>query len=170
MKNFHLNHYEKAFGNWLIDNHVQYIAVDEQKRAALGSSNVKSFDYLLYPPSENIIVAEVKGRKFKGSSLVKLTGLECWVSTDDIDSLSKWQEIFGPTHRAAFVFAYNIANPDIDDDGRRIYEYNNRKYIFFCIKLDDYIKHMKQRSPKWKTVTLPAENFRTCAVQMQNLF
>lgn len=170
MKNFHLNHYERAFGNWLIDNKVQYIAVDEQKRAALGRSNIKSFDYLLYPPADSIIVAEVKGRKFKGTSLEKLTGLECWVSTDDIEGLSKWQEIFGPTHQAAFIFAYHIVKPDFDPDGREIYEYKGRKYVFFCVKLDHYIKHIKQRSPKWKTVTIPAEKFRNNAVQMQNLF
>ena len=76
MKNFHLNHYERAFGNWLIDNNVRYIAVDEQKRAALGCSKIKSFDYLLYPADGSIIVAEVKGRKFKGATFsgLKLNG------------------------------------------------------------------------------------------------
>ena len=48
MKNFHLNHYERAFGNWLIDNKIKYIAVDEEKRTAFGRSKVKSFDYFLY--------------------------------------------------------------------------------------------------------------------------
>ncbi len=169
MKNFHLNHYEKAFGNWLIDNHIQYIAVDEQKRAALGRSNIKSFDYLIYPPNQQIIVAEVKGRKFSGSSLAKLAGFECWVTADDIEGLLRWQQVFGPTHKAAFIFAYKIEKIDVDFDGRDIYDFNGSAYIFFCIKLEDYISYMKLRSPKWKTVTLPAEKFRTCAVQMQNL-
>jgi len=169
MKNFHLNHYEKAFGNWLIDNHIQYIAVDEQKRATLGRSNIKSFDYLIYPPNQQIIVAEVKGRKFSGTSFAKLTGFECWVTADDIEGLLKWQQVFGPTHTAAFVFAYKIEKIDVDFDGRDVYDFNGSAYIFFCIKLEDYISYMKLRSPKWKTVTLPAEKFRKCAVQMQNL-
>ena len=105
MKNFHLNHYERAFGNWLIDNRVQYIAVDEQKRAALGRAKFKSFDYLLYPRHQPIIVAEVKGRSFKGASFAGLTGFECWVGADDIEGLSRWQQVFGSTHIAAFVFA-----------------------------------------------------------------
>ncbi len=88
MKNFHLNHYEKAFGNWLIDNQVQYITVDEQKRAAMGQSKIKSFDYLLYPPNHPIIITEIKGRKFKGTSFAKLAGFECWVTADDIEGLS----------------------------------------------------------------------------------
>ena len=169
MKNFHLNHYERAFGNWLIDNRVQYIAVDEQKRAALGRSNIKSFDYLLYPCRAQIIVAEVKGRLFKGSSFAKLAGFDCWVTADDVVGLSRWQEVFGPSHTAAFIFAYRIKNIDVDFDGRNVYDFSSSRYIFFCVKLEDYCRYMKVRSPKWKTVTLPADKFRKYAVQMQNL-
>lgn len=169
MKNFHLNHYERAFGNWLIDNHVQYIAVDEKKRAALGRSNIKSFDYLLYPRNQQIIVAEVKGRKFKGTSFAGLTGFECWVTADDVAGLTGWQQIFGLGHTAAFIFAYRIENIDVDFDGRDVFHFNGSRYIFFCVKLDDYCLFMKVRSPKWQTVTLPADKFRKCAVQMQNL-
>ena len=167
MKNFHLNHYERACGNWLIDNKIQYIAVDEQKRAALGRCRIKSFDYLIYPPNSKIIVAEVKGRKFKGTSLAGLAGLECWVTTDDIDGLAYWQQVFGSSHLAVFVFAYQIEKADVDFDGRAGYDFNERRYVFFAVKLDDYRRFMKLRSPKWKTITLPADRFRQCAVQMQ---
>lgn len=169
MKNFHLNHYERAFGNWLIDNHIQYIAVDEQKRAAFGRSKIKSFDYLLYPRNQQIIVAEVKGRKFKGTSFAKLAGFECWVTADDVDGLARWQQVFGPDHTAVFVFAYRIENIDVDFDGREVYDFVQDRYVFFAVKLDDYRRFMKRRSPKWQTVTLPADKFRQCAVQMQNL-
>ena len=169
MKNFHLNHYERAFGNWLIDNQIQYIAVDEQKRAAFGRSKIKSFDYLLYPRNQQIIVAEVKGRKFKGTSFAKLAGFECWVTADDVDGLTRWQQVFGPDHTAVFVFAYRIENIDVDFDGREVYDFVQDRYVFFAVKLDDYRRFMKRRSPKWQTVTLPADKFRQCAVQMQNL-
>ncbi len=169
MKNFHLNHYERAFGNWLIDNRVQYITVDEQKRAALGRSSLKSFDYLIQTPNQQIIIAEVKGRKFRGTSFAKMAGFECWVTADDVKGLAYWQKIFGTGHIAAFIFAYKIENVDVDFDGREVYEFNENNYIFFCIKLDDYEKFMKLRSPKWKTVSLPADKFRQCAIQMQNL-
>jgi len=169
MKNFHLNHYEKAFANFLSDNRIRYIAVDEQKRAALGRTNLKSFDYLLYPPNQPTIIAEVKGRKFSGTTFANLSGFECWVTTDDVDGLANWQQIFGPTHSAAFVFAYKIENVDVDFDGREVYCFKGLNYVFFCIKLADYIRFMKIRSPKWKTITLPADKFRLCAVQMQNL-
>lgn len=169
MKNFHLNHYEKAFGNWLNDNRVNYIAVDEQKRAALGKANLKSFDYLLNLPNQPTIIAEVKGRKFKGKSLEKLAGLECWVTTDDVDGLASWQDVLGAGNCAAFIFAYEIENIDVDFDGREAYDFGGITYMFFCIRLNDYRKFMKTRSPKWQTVTIPADKFRKCAIQMQDI-
>ena len=169
MKDFSPNHYERAFENWLIDSRIQYIAVDEHKRAAFGHSKIKSFDFLLYPRNQQIIIAEVKGRAFKGTSFAKLTGFECWVTAEDIDGLTKWQEIFGAEHQAVFVFAYKIENIDVDFNGRDVFHFDASRYVFFAVKLDDYRKFMKRRSPKWQTVTLPADKFRKCSVQMQKL-
>jgi hypothetical protein len=166
---FSPNHYERAFENWLVDNHIQYVAVDERKKSAFGRSKINSFDFLLYPPNQQIIIAEVKGRSFKGATLAKLAGLECWVTADDIDGLTGWQEVFGPGHITAFVFAYRTENVDVDFDGRDFYDFDGSRYVFFAIGLDDYRRFMKRRSPKWQTVTLPAEKFRRCVVQMQKL-
>ena len=170
MKNPRINHYEKAFAHFLIDNHIQFTAVDEKKRAEFGSRKLKSFDYLLYPPNQPIIVAEVKGRKFKGTSFAKLAGFECWVTAEDVYGLAEWQKIFGNSHAVAFIFAYKIENVDVDFDGREVYDFGGGRYIFFCVELGDYQKYMKVRSPKWKTVTLAADSFRRCAVQIQQLF
>ena len=169
MKDSTSNQYERAFENWLIDNRIQYIVVDENKRAAFGRSNIKSFDFLLYPRNQQIVIAELKGRSFKGTGFAKLTGFECWVTADDVDGLARWQQVFGPDHAAAFVFAYRIENIDVDFDGRDIYDFAHDRYVFFAVKLDDYRRFMKRRSPKWQTVTLPADKFRQYAVQMQNL-
>jgi hypothetical protein len=169
MKDSFPNHYERAFENWLIGNHIQYISGEEHKKTAFRSLKVKSFDFLLYPPNQQKIIAEVKGRNFKGTSFEKLAGFECWVTADDIDGLVKWQEVFGPGHQVIFVFAYRIENIDVDFDGREVYDFDANKYVFFAVKLGDYRKFMKRRSPKWQTVTLPADKFRQCAVQMQKL-
>jgi len=166
MKDSFPNHYERAFENWLIDNRIEYVAVDEHKRAAFGHSDIKSFDFLLYRRHGPIIIAELKGRRFKGTSLAKLAGFECWVTAEDIDGLSKWQQVFGPGHEAIFVFAYKIENIDVDFDGRDIFDFDANRYLFFCVKLDDYRKFMKRRSPKWRTVTLAADKFRRCAVHI----
>ena len=168
MKDFAPNHYERAFENWLIDNRIQYIKIDEHKKAVFGRSKIKSFDFLLYPSQGQIIIAEVKGRSFKGTSLAKLTGLECWVTTEDIDGLTKWQEVFGEGHQAIFIFAYKIDNIDVDFDGREAFDFEAKRYVFFCVKLDDYSTFMKQRSPKWQTVTLPADKFRKCVFEISD--
>ncbi|MHC4556691.1 MAG: HYExAFE family protein [Planctomycetota bacterium] len=166
MKDSFPNHYERAFENWLIDNRIKYVAVDEHKRTAFGHSDIKSFDFLVYLPNEQIIIVELKGRKFKGTSLVKLAGFECWVTAEDVDGLTRWQQVFGSGHQAIFVFAYKAENIDVDFDGINVFDFDDNRYVFFCVKLDDYRKFMKRRSPKWQTVTLPAENFRDCAVQI----
>ncbi len=168
MKDFLRNHYERAFENWLSCNNIQYIVIDERRRVALGRAKLKSFDFLLYPPSGQIIIAEVKGRAFKGTSFAKLAGFECWVTADDIDGLANWQQVFGASHTAVFVFAYKTENIDVDFDGREVFDYNADRYVFFAVRLDDYRSFMKRRSPKWQTVTLPADKFRQFAVQMQN--
>ncbi|MBN2591926.1 MAG: HYExAFE family protein [Sedimentisphaerales bacterium] len=168
MKDFLPNHYERAFENWLIDNRIEYESVDEHKRTAFGHSDIKSFDFLLYPPGRPIVIAEVKGRKFKGTSLVKLAGFECWATIGDVEGLTRWQQIFGEGHQAAFVFAYKMENIDVDFDGRDYFDFDLNKYLFFCVKLDDYRKFMKRRSSKWQTVTLPAEKFRDCAVHIRD--
>ncbi len=166
MKDFPPNHYERAFQNWLIDNRIQYIAIDEHKRVAFARCKVKSFDFLVYPANGQIIIAEVKGRKFKGTNLAKLTGFECWVTAEDVDGLVKWQQVFGAGYQAVFVFVYKIENIDVDFDGRDVFDFDTDRYIFFTIELNDYRSFMKRRSPKWQTVTLPAEKFRHCAVQI----
>jgi hypothetical protein len=173
MRDFSPNHYERAFQNWLIDNRIRYVAVDESKKTAFGRSKVKSFDFLLYPRNSRtdyqVIVAEVKGRLFKGTTFAKLSGLECWVTTDDVDGLANWQQLFGHGHPAVFVFAYKAEKVDVDFDGRDFYDFADGRYVFFAIKLDDYRRFMKRRSPKWKTVNLPADKFRQCVLQIQDL-
>ena len=166
MKEFPPNHYERAFENWLIDNHIKYVAFDEHKRAVYEQTNIKSFDFLLYLPDGQIVIAEVKGRSFKGTSLAGLAALECWVTIEDVEGLSNWQQIFGQGHQAVFVFVYKVESIDVDFDGRDVYEFDTDRYLFFCIKLDDYRRFMVRRSPKWQTVTLPADRFRQCVVQL----
>ena len=116
------------------------------------------------------MIAEVKGRKFRGTSLEKLTGFECWVTAEDVDGLDTWREVFGAGHEVVFVFAYKVENVDVDFDGREVFEYGGGRYMFFCVRLEDYRRCMKRRSPKWQTVTLAAENFRRSATPAREFF
>lgn len=161
------NHYERAFESWLIDNGIKYIAIDEHKKGVFGRSKIKSFDYLLYKKDGRAVTAEVKGRKFKGTSFEKLTGLECWVTIEDIEGLNGWQRVFGANSTAVFVFVYEAEKIDVDFDGMYAYEFDSNRYVFFCIRLADYVRAMKQRSARWQTVTLAAEDFRRYAVRIE---
>jgi hypothetical protein len=169
MDNYPVNHYEKAFESWLIDNRIKFTVIDQSKRAAFGKVKLKSFDFLLYRKDEPVIIAEVKGRMFKGTTFEKLRRFECWVLADDVEGLLQWQNVFGNGHEAYFIFAYNIENIDVDFDGRGVYESAGRRYSFAAIKLDDYRRYMKLRSPKWRTVTLGADDFRKFAISLEEL-
>ncbi|MBN1806999.1 MAG: HYExAFE family protein [Sedimentisphaerales bacterium] len=169
MKDFSSNHYERAFENWLIDNQIGYTPIDEHKQPAFTNDKVKSFDFLVYPTDKPTIIAEVKGRKFTGTSLEKMTGFECWVTTEDIDGLARWQQILGPAYQAVFIFVYLMENIDVDFSGVDVFDFDMDRYVFFTVKLDDYRLFMKRRSPKWQTVTLPADKFRRCATQISEL-
>ncbi|MHC4215691.1 MAG: HYExAFE family protein, partial [Planctomycetota bacterium] len=63
------NHYERAFESWLIDNHIQYVPIDESKKTVFGRVKIKTFDFLVYPrgqqPKPYVIITEVKGKLFK---------------------------------------------------------------------------------------------------------
>jgi len=180
-----INHYEEAFEAWLADNGVEYVAVDQQKRAVLKRNRVKSFDYLVYPPLRgdffdfrrdegadlpSVVAVELKGRRFGGSSLVSMSGLQCWVSVEDVQGLVRWEERFDRPRggaKAAFVFAYELVLPCVETDGREVFEYDGRTYMFRAIDIEDYVANMKPRSERWRTVMLGAAAFRRHAVDLR---
>ena len=168
MRDFSPNHYERAFANWLRDHNIRYVRSDEHKRPGPSdeSLSVKNFDFLLLPSSQRRIIAEVKGRTFSGASLAGLKGLECWVTTDDVKSLKVWKKALGPSHEAVFIFVYRMARVDVDFDGHEPLDSGPDRYVFFCIRLEDYLRYRKRRSRKWRTVTLAAADFRRHAVDL----
>jgi hypothetical protein len=163
------NHYERAFEGWLIDHRVEYLRADEHRRLGTSRESVKNFDFLLCARSGQRLIVEVKGRTFHGTNLADMTGLECWVTLDDVAGLRMWQQALGSDHQAVFVFAYRLANVDVELDGRETLVLDDERYVFFCLPVDDYHPNMKRRSLKWQTVTLPAEAFRRHARELKEL-
>jgi hypothetical protein len=165
------NHFETAFENWLIENRVQYVQVDQRKRAYFARTKIKSFDFLLYPArlDTDTLIVEVKGRTFSGKSLARLGGLQCWVTMEDVRGLLRWEDVFGKDHTGMFVFAYELSNVDVDTDGRSVFECDGKRYFFTGIKLSDYSSCMRLRSPRWQTVMLGAADFRRRAVELETL-
>jgi len=157
------NRYEHAFECWLRDHHIPYLPRDEHRRLGPSYKTVKNFDLLLMPRPDRKVIVEVKGRTFGGTTLAGLTGLECWVTLDDIESLQVWRDALGPGHEAVFVFAYRMVQVDVDLDGSEVVALGLNRYVFWCVRLEDYLEHVTRRSRKWQTVTLPADSFRHCA-------
>jgi len=164
MRDYSPNRYERAFESWLLDHRVQYVRSDEHRRLGSSDKSIKNFDFLLFPRPDRKVIVEVKGRTFAGTTLVGRTGLDCWVTVDDIESLQVWRQALGSDHEAIFVFAYRVVKADVDFDGCEVVTSGLDRYVFLCIRLDDYLEHMTRRSPKWRTVALPASRFRHCAL------
>ena len=174
-----VNEYERAFEGWLVENGVQYVMIDQARRSLLARNRIKSFDFLLYPAGRGreatrpaIVVAEVKGRKFKGKSIGGLTGLQCWVSMEDIRGLLRWQEQFdepGERATAVIIFAYRFELPSVETDGREVYDFADHRYMFQAVDARDYSLNMRVRSPRWQTVMLGADDFRRLAVPVRRL-
>jgi hypothetical protein len=166
-----VNHYERAFESWLRDNGIRYISIDQQKRASFARTRVKSFDMLVYPPGEpgQALVTEVKGKRFNGTSLVGLSGMQNWVTMEDIRGLKTWEEALGQEHKGVFVFVYELVMVDVEMDGREAYEFEGRRYVFFCVMLEDYLSWMTVRSPRWRTLFLPARGFRNCCIDASEM-
>jgi hypothetical protein len=160
------NRYERAFENWLLDHGVPYVRSDEHRRLGSSRKSVKNFDFLLFPRADRRVIVEVKGRTFAGTTLVGLVGFDCWVTRDDIESLHVWRRALGDGHEAVFVFAYRVAQADVDFDGHEVLPLGSDRYVFFCVRLDDYLRHSTRRSPKWRTMMLPADSFRRDAVDL----
>lgn len=170
------NEYERAFESWLVDNSVRYVYVDQSRRTLFGSEKVKTFDFLLFPSTDDgpVIIAELKGKLFKGDSLAGLKGMQNWVGADDVRGLLQWQQRLSSPERfnhtlPVFVFAYQFANIDVENDGNEIYDFEGRSYAFFCVQLRDYIDNMKVRSPGWQTVSLPSADFRHQVLSLRQL-
>lgn len=160
------NKYEIVFESYLAENRIPYISVDQQKRNNFLRNSVKSFDFLVYPSADRMIIVEVKGRKFKGSTLKGLKGLQCWIGIDDVHGLSQWQRVLEKDRtdvRTLIVFVYEFEHIDVETDGLEVYDFDNRRYFFLCVFLDDYSRRLKRRSRSWKTVFVSADDFRKVA-------
>lgn len=169
------HHYERAFEQYLRTTRIPYVAVNEARkallpdRAALRGSraggdpeSLKNFDFVIYGDTPNLLV-EIKGRKLPRVRLKDgrpgKPRLESWVTMDDIESLLRWQELFGPGYEAAFVFIYWCADTPPDGLFGELIEHQGRWYTLRAITLGEYTSAMRVRSPRWRTVHLATADF-----------
>lgn len=157
-------HYEQAFEHYLRANRVPYVAVDEARKALLplGTTSggagatpaIKSFDFVVYAPDRNLLL-DVKGRQYAGGG----RRMENWVTCDDVDGLSRWAELFGPSFEATFVFAYWCREQPPDALFEEVFCHGERWYALRESTLADYRRVMRPRSSRWGTMDVPTSEF-----------
>lgn len=165
------NHYEQAVACWLGERRIPFVWIDQSRRPVLGDEHPKSFDFLLRPDGPRRLLVEVKGRTFGGETLAGRKGLDCWVTAEDVRAMETWRRLFVQRHTddlAVFLFAFRLRQIDVDSDGLGVYEFENRRYLFFVIRAADYLRCMKLRSPRWQTVTLSADDVRGLTVPLDD--
>jgi hypothetical protein len=165
-------HYELAFEHYLRANKIPYVAVDEAKRALAGgprSLSLKSFDFVVYSKSTPNLLVDVKGRKHAVKTNGSARSLQNWVTEEDVESMLEWEKVFGHGFLGAFAFLYDCQTPPPDALFQENFEHGDHWYSLMAVRLDDYRKHMKPRSAKWKTVSIPAKDFARITVPLKQL-
>jgi hypothetical protein len=164
------HHYEQALEAYLRARRIPYVAVDEARKALLPADRaeplrhdghaLKSFDVVVYGQNSNLL-AEVKGRRIipRRTTTPRPPRLENWVTLDDIDSLARWEMLFGPSFEGVFLFVYWCDELPPDALFEEIFEHAHRWYSLRCVRLADYRARMRTRSAKWRTVHLAPDDF-----------
>jgi len=156
------NHYEAAFEAYLQWHRFCYVAVDETRRSMLGDLRVKSLDFLVYSNCGARLLVDVKGRRFpSGSKEHERRVWESWSTEDDLIGLERWAELFGTGYQGLLVFAYFLAPAvALPEETEDLWTWRGRRYLLRAIAADDYRRHMRVRSPRWQTVSLPRSVYR----------
>ena len=86
-----------------------------------------------------------------------------WSTHDDLESLARWEAMFGVGFRGLFVFAYNIVGDRAPLPKERLFEHRGALYAFLAVPLGDYAACCRRISIRWDTVAMPTADFRRLA-------
>ncbi|GIW81818.1 MAG: hypothetical protein KatS3mg105_3625 [Gemmatales bacterium] len=158
----HKNHYEQAFRAYLQSAGYCYVAVNESARSPFGNVTLKNLDFIVYGGGGSRLLVDIKGRRFPSGSPGRQRRVwENWCHEDDLRGLSRWCELFGTGYCGLLVFAYHVL-PEIPmfSDTEDLWYWKEKRYLFRAVTVQDYRRHMRVRSPKWKTVNLSRSAFQ----------
>jgi hypothetical protein len=164
-------HYEAAFEDYLRSRGVPYVPVDETRRVIFAGARVKSFDFLVYPPTGRHWLVDVKGRQFP---YIDEQGggkryWENWITRADMEGMADWQSVFGEDFEARLVFAYLLQGPPDRWPPVRPHAFRREFYAFYTVTLGDYQRECRERSDRWQTVAVRAEPFRRILRPLEGL-
>ena len=154
------NHYDSAFEAFLRERRAAHIVVDEQRRSLLGDGSLKSMDFIVYSNRPQNLLVDVKGRQFPSGGMANRHKWENWATDDDLNSLQRWEGVFGTGFRSLLVFAYDIVDLRWLTELAEPFAFRARTYSFYGVWGEDYRNAMRTRSPSWETVSLPSAEFR----------
>ncbi len=181
------NHYDAAFEAYLRRAGVPFVVVDEARRARLNQVSLKSMDFIVTAPGNRNLLVDVKGRRFPSGCGPERARAghkwENWATKDDLDSLCRWQEVFGDGFRSMLVFAYDLLDAQAADDlaadvgigsgaegaGAGAFFHRGRVYAFFGVWADEYQTAMHARSQSWETVSVPSREYRDLRIPVAEL-
>ncbi len=151
------NHYDRAFEEFLRVRGTPHVVVDEAKRALLADESLKSMDFIVHAPRGNLLV-DVKGRRFPSGEQGHTW--ENWTTDDDLESLDRWESIFGGDFRAVLVFAYDLVDERHATRFERLFDFRDHRYAFFGVEAAEYAAVARRRSSQWGTVAAGRAEFR----------
>ncbi len=160
------NPYEAAFEEYLRARTIPYVAVDETRRSLLDEKSLKSLDFIISTRRGERLLVDVKGRRFPSGTQRQYW--KNWSTQDDLRSLAEWERVFGNGFRSMFVFAYNVVGDRAPLPAEKLFEHKNELYGFVGIPLNHYLAHARQISPRWATVAMSTEKFRSLAAPFES--
>ena len=92
-----------------------------------------------------------------------------WSPNEDLDSLMRWEGLFGDRFRGLFVFAYDVLGDRSPLPAEQLFEHRGKLYGFVAVRLSDYAAGARCISPSWDTVALPSADFRRLATPLDEI-
>ena len=161
--------YEACFEDYLRSVGVPYVAVDEAKKALFAGVQLKSFDFVVYSGRGPNLLADVKGRRFAAGP-GRAGHLENWATRDDLESLRRWEEVFGSGFAAVLVFCYHVARPEAVARFEAAHLFRGEYFGLLAVYREAYARAARPRSRAWDTVSVPAAEFRAMVRPVSDLF
>jgi len=152
--------YEACFEDYLRAAGVPYVAVDEAKKALFAGVQLKSFDFVVYSAGGPNLLADVKGRRYPCRASHGPGRLENWTTRDDLESLARWETVFGKGFTGLLVFCYHLADPEAAAGFEVVHLFRGEYFGLVGVHRGVYAEACRTRSRAWDTVSVPAAAFR----------
>jgi hypothetical protein len=173
------NHYDVAFEAYLRQRGIPYVAVDEARRSpggrviegncGSGSETLKNLDFIVSPKGTGLSwLVDVKGRQFPSGRRKQYW--RNWTTRDELDSLARWEVLFGRQFCGLLVFAYHVLEDVAPLPPDQLFAFRDRLYGFVGIRLHHYLTFGRVISPKWNTLSVPGRQFRALAQPITEFF